>query len=189
MKRVGRRIRAPKVRLLSAQGEDLGIVATEKAMRMAEEQGLELVEVDVRADPPVCRMMDFARFKYEVTREERAARRLIPTHQTKQVRVKDTIAAHDLALKVDKLRRFLSDGHICQLIVVSDGDQTSGQQTRSVVVERVVSALADVSLGGQNRAVGRTHVRDGAGPHRTSRLDQELTRRSVAGVLLLDDAA
>ncbi|MBN2576887.1 MAG: translation initiation factor IF-3, partial [Deltaproteobacteria bacterium] len=73
--RVGRRIRVPEVRVIGSDGGQVGIVPTHEALRMAEDQGLDLVEVSPRAVPPVCRIMDFGRFKYQESKKEKASRK------------------------------------------------------------------------------------------------------------------
>ncbi|HJX52369.1 MAG TPA: translation initiation factor IF-3, partial [Polyangia bacterium] len=86
--RVGRRIRVPEVRVIGADGSQVGILPTYEAMKLAEEQNLELVEVSPRAVPPVCRIMDFGKFKYEESKKEKASRRHQSTVIIKEIKLR-----------------------------------------------------------------------------------------------------
>ena len=108
--RVGRRIRAPEVRVIGADGSQVGIMPTYEALKMAEEQGLELVEVNPRAAPPVCRIMDFGKFKYETSKKEKASRKHQSTVVVKEIKFRPKTDDHDLDFKVKHIRRFLGGG-------------------------------------------------------------------------------
>jgi translation initiation factor IF-3 len=136
-----RRTRTPVVRLLDHDGREIGIVRTEEAMRMAEERGLEVVEIESEADPPVCRLMEFGKFKYEFKKKERAARRAQAQATVKQVTLTPQTSPRDLEQKLDQLRQFLRQRHDCLVTVVFQGREGAHQQNGHAMLDRVASAL------------------------------------------------
>ncbi|HVR02622.1 MAG TPA: translation initiation factor IF-3, partial [Polyangia bacterium] len=119
--RVGRRIRVPEVRVIGADGSQVGILPTHEALKLAEEQGLELVEVNPRAAPPVCKVMDFGKFKYETSKKEKASRKHQSTIVLKEIKLRPKTDDHDFDFKVKHIRRFLQEGNKCKLVVVFRG--------------------------------------------------------------------
>jgi translation initiation factor IF-3 len=104
-------IRVPQVRLIGANGENVGVVSIEDAQRMAREAELDLVEVAPAADPPVCRVMDFGKFVYERAKKEREARKAQTKIEVKEIRLRPKTNEHHREFKVRDARRWLTDGN------------------------------------------------------------------------------
>ncbi|MDQ3701868.1 MAG: translation initiation factor IF-3, partial [Chloroflexota bacterium] len=123
--RVNQRIRVPEVRVIveddEGAEENLGVMPTMQALRMAEERDLDLVEVAPQAQPPVCKIMDYGRFKYSVERKAREAHRAgkagRAASEMKDVQLSPRIDEHDRKFKVERAREFLSEGHPVRLVV------------------------------------------------------------------------
>jgi translation initiation factor IF-3 len=109
--RINNRIRAPQVRLIDENGGQLGIVGLREALTIAEERGLDLMEVAPNAVPPVCRIVDYGKFRYEQSKKDREARKHQKQAELKEVRLKPKTDEHDLEVKAKQARRFLLDGH------------------------------------------------------------------------------
>jgi translation initiation factor IF-3 len=107
---MNRQIRAPQVRLVDADGSQLGVVEIREAQRIAEERGLDLVEVAPNASPPVCRVMDFGKFLYQEKKKQQEARKKQKVFQVKEVKFRPMIDPHDYDVKFKRLLRFLDEG-------------------------------------------------------------------------------
>src|SRR5215813_15582605 len=105
--RVNHRIRVPEVRVIDANGEMLGVLSTHEAMRLAQEQGLDLVEVNPKADPPVCKILDFGKFKYDEKKKAREAKRKQSVVEIKEIKLRPKTDEHDLQFKTRAAHRFL----------------------------------------------------------------------------------
>ncbi|MSR62671.1 MAG: translation initiation factor IF-3 [Planctomycetes bacterium] len=141
--RVNRQIRVPEVRLINAANEQVGVVTTDEARRMADEAGLDLVEVQPNAEPPVCRVMDFGKFKYAQKKKERGQAK--PHSTLKELRVRPAIDPHDLEYRLVQGRKFLEEGHKVQVVCIFRGRQRSHPELGYNVMKRVTEALADIS--------------------------------------------
>jgi translation initiation factor IF-3 len=142
--RVNRQIRVPQVRLIDHNGEQVGIVNTDDARRRADEAGLDLVEVSPTAEPPVCRIMDFGKFKYEQRKKEKGSAK---GHAggMKELRVRPMIDKHDLDYRITQGRGFLEEGHKVQVVCVFRGRQMDHPEHGHRVMAEVAEALADLS--------------------------------------------
>jgi len=136
----------PEVRVIGADGSQVGIVPTHEALRMAEEQGLELVEVNPRAVPPVCKIMDFGKFKYETSKKEKASRRHQSTIVLKEIKLRPKTDEHDFDFKVKHIRRFLSEGNKCKLVVVFRGREIVHPEMGQVMLDQVLKAVNDIAM-------------------------------------------
>jgi len=165
--RINRQIRVPQVRLVNAENEQVGIVSTDEARRIADDAGLDLVEVQPNADPPVCRVMDFGKFKYSQKKKERGQSK---AHSTlKELRVRPAIDPHDLEYRLVQGRKFLEEGHKVQVVCIFRGRQRAHPELGFNVMKRVTEALSDISkVESQPRMTG-------------PRLTMLLTRRSGGG--------
>jgi translation initiation factor IF-3 len=143
--RVNRQIRISPVRVISPDGEQLGILPIERAMEIAEEQGLDLVEVAPLARPPVCRIMDYGKFKYEEQRQAREARKKQHHVQLKEVKMRPGIEDHDFDFKVRHARKFLQEGNKVKLTMMFRGRQMAHPEFGRQVLDRVFTELQDVS--------------------------------------------
>lgn len=152
--RVNRQIRMPEVRLVDAEGNQVGVVRTDDARKMADEAGLDLVEVAPQARPPVCRILDYGKFKYEQRKKERGGHK---SHsQLKELRVRPMIDKHDLEYRLKNGRRFLEEGHKVQVVCVFKGRQMEHPEHGMRVMEEVADYLADISkVETRPRLIGR----------------------------------
>lgn len=154
--RVNRQIRIPEIRLIDETGEQVGIVQTDDARRRAEKAGLDLVEVSPTARPPVCRIMDFGKFKYDQRKKERASGHKHTVSQLKELRVRPMIGEHDLDYRLKKGREFLEQGHKVQVVCVFRGRQMDHQEHGHRVMRRVAEEFKDISKVEANpRLMGR----------------------------------
>ena len=142
--RVNRQIRISTVRLIDAENNQVGIVPTPEAIRMAQDAGLDLVEVSPNADPPVCRIMDYGKFKYAQKKKERGGPK--STHSAlKELRVRPAIDKHDLSYRLVQGRRVLEQGHQEQVVCIFRGRQMAHPEMGREVMRHVAEELADIS--------------------------------------------
>src|SRR5688572_16299199 len=143
--RINHRIRVPEIRVILDEGEQLGVMPTHEALRLAEEKGLDLVEISPRAFPPVCRIMDYGKYKYEEAKKKQQARKRASTVETKEIKFRPKTEEHDLDFKVKHVRRFLEGGNKVRLAVVFRGREITHPQTGMKVLNRVVELCADIA--------------------------------------------
>lgn len=150
------RIRAPQVRVIGADGEQLGVMDIRDAQRRAQDLGLNLVEVSPNVDPPVCKILDYGKHKYEEDKRERENRRNRKTQETKEVKFRPQIGDHDFAFKAKHAREFLEEGHKVKLLLQFRGRQMVHPETGQAILDRVCRELADVcSILQASRMEGR----------------------------------
>ncbi len=146
--RTNRGITAREVRVIGPGGEQLGILPTPSALALANEQGLDLVEVDPRASPPVCRVLDAGRQRYVETKGRTTVRTTV-----KEVQLRPGIGPHDLEIKVDCARRFLAAGARVQVVVRFRGRELRHPERGRDVLDRVVAALQGAGVASGAAAV------------------------------------
>jgi translation initiation factor IF-3 len=142
--RINHRIRVPEIRVIFDE-EQLGIMPTHEALRLAEEKGLDLVEISPRAFPPVCRIMDYGKYKYEEAKKKQQAKKRSSTVETKEIKFRPKTEEHDMDFKVKHVRRFLETGNKVRLAVVFRGREITHPQTGMAVLNRVVERCADIA--------------------------------------------
>jgi translation initiation factor IF-3 len=142
--RINRQIRISPVRVIDDEGEQLGIMPVEQAIETAEEKGLDLVEVAPDSRPPVVRIMDYGKFKYEQARKARQAKKKQHNVQLKEVKFRPGIEEHDLEFKLRHARRFLEEGNKVKATVMFRGRQVAHPQLGRDVLVRVAGELEDV---------------------------------------------
>jgi translation initiation factor IF-3 len=135
---VNRRIRAPEVRLIDADGAQLGVYITSKALELAENQGLDLVEVSPNAKPPVCKIMDYGKYKYQQTKKLKESRKHQAVVILKEVKFRPNTDDHDLDFKIRNIQRFLEEGHKVKATVVFRGREMSYREGGKKVLEFVL---------------------------------------------------
>ncbi|HEX5058912.1 MAG TPA: translation initiation factor IF-3 [Kofleriaceae bacterium] len=143
--RINHRIRVPEVRVI-ADEEQLGVMPTHEALRLAEEKGLDLVEISPRAFPPVCRIMDYGKYKYEEAKKKQQARKRASTVETKEIKFRPKTEEHDMAFKVKHVRRFLEGGNKVRLAVVFRGREITHPQTGMNVLNKIVDLCNDIAV-------------------------------------------
>ena len=134
------------MRVIGADGSQVGIIPTQEALRLAEEAGLELVEVNPRAAPPVCKIMDFGKFKYETSKKEKASRRHQSTIVLKEIKLRPKTDDHDFDFKVKHIRGFLAEGNKCKLVIVFRGREIVHPETGQAMLDKVVKAVNDIAM-------------------------------------------
>ncbi len=142
--RINQQIRISPVRVIAPDGEQVGILPIEKALEMAEEMQLDLVEVAPMARPPVCRIMDYGKFKYEEQRKAREARKKQHHVQLKEVKMRPGIEEHDFEFKTRHARRFLEEGNKVKVTMMFRGRQMAYPELGREVLNRVAREVADV---------------------------------------------
>jgi translation initiation factor IF-3 len=135
----------PEVRVIGADGSQIGILPTYEALKLADEQTLDLVEVSPRAVPPVCRIMDFGKFKYEESKKEKASRRHQSTVIIKEIKLRPKTDKHDLAFKLKHIHRFLGEGNKCKLVIVFRGREIVHPETGQAMLDQVVKGCLDIA--------------------------------------------
>jgi translation initiation factor IF-3 len=144
--RVNHRIRVPEVRLIGLDGEQLGIVATDQAMRMAQEGGVDLVEVAAAARPPVCRLMDFGKFKYMQKKRQQEAKRSATHIEVKEVKFRPKTEKHDFETKISHARRFLEQGNRLKVTIMFRGREMAFAEAQRTRLEEIAQLLVDIAL-------------------------------------------
>ena len=142
--RVNHRIRVPDVRLIDENGEQVGILPTKDALQRADEAGLDLVEVSPNANPPVCRILDYGKFRYQLQKKEHKSGAK-QASQLKEIRVRPAIDQHDLEYRLANARKFLTAGHKVQVVCMFRGRQMQHPELGRQVMDSVAESLSDIS--------------------------------------------
>jgi translation initiation factor IF-3 len=130
------------VRVILDDGEQLGILATQDALRKAEDMGLDLVEVSPMAKPPVCKIMDYGKFRYQQKRKNAEAKKKQVTIELKEVKFRPKTDIHDFNVKVNNLRRFLEEGNKGKVTIMFRGREIVHPEIGFDVAKRIIEALA-----------------------------------------------
>ncbi|EKU71465.1 translation initiation factor IF-3 [Selenomonas sp. F0473] len=142
--RINEEIRIREVRVTSAAGEQLGIMPTVEALRMAEDQHLDLVEVAPNARPPVCRIMDFGKFRYEQQKREKEAKKKQKTISIKEVKLRPNIDEHDFNVKLKNALRFVEEGNKVKVTIMFRGRELSHPELGRAVLDRVSERMGEL---------------------------------------------
>ena len=154
--RVNERIRAREVRLIDEKGTQLGVMPSREALRIARERDLDLIEVAPTSQPPVCRIMDYGKHKYEQAKRERETRKKSRSSEVRLLRMKAQISQHDLEVKMRKARELLAEGSKLRVSLRFRGREMSRPELGTNLFGRIGEALADVAnMEGQPRREGR----------------------------------
>lgn len=143
--RINEDIRADKIRLIDDAGEMRGVMSVREALILAEEAGLDLVEVSPNADPPVCKILDFGKFKYEQQKKAAEARKKQKVIEVKEIKIRPTIEDHDYGVKLRSARKFLENGDKVKVTLRFRGREMSHQELGMDLLRRMKADLADVS--------------------------------------------
>ena len=155
--RVNERIRVPQVRVIGEDGSQVGVLPVREALALAQSKGLDLVEVSPTARPPVCRIMDYGKFKYEQNRRARKAKKKQHQMQLKEVKMRPKIEEHDYGFKVQHAREFLSERDKVKLTVTFRGREIAHQDLGHKIIQRAIADLADLAtVESPPRSEGRT---------------------------------
>jgi len=130
--------------VIDDEGGQLGILDTRDALRMAEEQGLDLVEVSPQAEPPVCRIMDYGKYKYQQAKRASEAKKKQVKVEIKEVKMRPKTDEHDFNFKIKHARRFLEEGNKVKLTIMFRGRENAHPEQGMMQLEKAVDALKDV---------------------------------------------
>jgi translation initiation factor IF-3 len=136
-------IRVREVRLIDDQGNQHGIVSTPDAVRMAQEKGLDLVEIAPQANPPVCRILDYGKYKFELEKKTRESKKKQKLVKMKEIRMQPKIEEHDLQFKAKHVREFLDDGNKVKVTVRFRGRELAHTELGKEVLDDVLELLED----------------------------------------------
>jgi len=141
--RINERIRSKVVRLISADGEQLGIVPLPQALETAKNEGLDLVEVAPNSDPPVCRVMDYGKFRYQASKKVQEARKKSRGGQMKEIKLRPHTEDHDLGFKIKNLRKFLEKKHRVKVTVFFRGREMAYMNAGEEMLKRVAEEISE----------------------------------------------
>ena len=142
--RVNTQIRVPEVLVIGPEGEQIGILPTREAVAQAEEQGYDLVEVAPGAKPPVCRMMDYGRYRYQQQKKQKANQKASSGNELKELRMRPNTEKHDFDVKMKAAHEFLSEGNRLKLTVRFRGRELAHREIGRAILEQAVEALSEV---------------------------------------------
>ncbi|RMF00974.1 MAG: translation initiation factor IF-3 [Chloroflexi bacterium] len=145
-RRINEEIRSPEVRLIGVDGQQLGIMPTEKALSIAHEHNTDLVEVAPAAKPPVCRLMDYGKFLYEAQKRERDARKTQTKVEIKEIRLRPKTGEHDINYKLKRARTFLERGAKVRVRLRFRGREVTHPEVALDLMARIASELEDVAI-------------------------------------------
>ncbi|GGR55550.1 translation initiation factor IF-3 [Deinococcus seoulensis] len=142
--KVNEQIRVRQIRLIGAEGEQVGIIDTRDAMNMAREAGMDLVMVSPQAVPPVCRLLDYGRFRYEQQQNEKENRKRARAQEVKAIKFRVKIDGNDFKTKTGHVRRFLEEGHKVKVTIMFRGRERTHPELGERILVRVAETLADI---------------------------------------------
>ncbi len=143
--RINRQINIPSVRLVDHNGNMVGVVATAEAIKMAEAVGLDLVEVSPAASPPVCKILDYGKYKYEVQKKAHEARRKQKVIVVKEIKLRPTIDKHDLEIKMRHVLEFIEEGDKVRISMRFRGREMDHMNIGYQVLDRIQEQLKEVA--------------------------------------------
>jgi translation initiation factor IF-3 len=141
--RINDRIRSPEIRLIGADGENVGVVTPARAMALAEEAGLDLVEISPNAEPPVCKIMDFGKYKYETQKREAEARKKQHIIEIKEIKFRPGTDTHDYDVKMRSVLKFLEEGDKVKVTLRFRGREMAHQELGLELLHRVSADVGD----------------------------------------------
>ena len=141
--RINDRIRSPEIRLIGAEGENVGVVTPAHAMALAEQAGLDLVEISPNAEPPVCKIMDFGKYKYENQKREAEARKKQHIIEIKEIKFRPGTDIHDYDVKMRSVLKFLEEGDKVKVTLRFRGREMAHQSLGLELLNRVASDVGD----------------------------------------------
>jgi translation initiation factor IF-3 len=157
--RINHEINAASIRLIDAKGGMLGVVSVKEAIRIAEQAGLDLVEISPGAEPPVCKVMDYGKYKYEAQKKAAEQRKKQKVIVVKEIKLRPTIDKHDLEVKIRAVRGFIADGDKVKFTLKFRGREIAHQELGMKLLEQVQAELAEeVKMEMHPRMEGRQLV-------------------------------
>lgn len=146
----------PQVRVIDAEGNQLGVMATKDALASAEGQGLDLVEIAATATPPVCRIMDYGKYKYQLSKKTKDAKKKQTVIHVKEMKLRGKTEEHDFQFKVRNIRRFLGEGDKVKVCIMFKGREITHTELGMSMLKRVAEEIKDIaSVESSPRLEGR----------------------------------
>ncbi|MBS0438471.1 MAG: translation initiation factor IF-3 [Proteobacteria bacterium] len=139
-------IRVPRVRVIGADGEQVGVLSRDEALNMAQDAGLDLVEIQPTADPPVCRIMDFGKFKFEMQKKAHAAKRKTKQVEIKELKFRPSTEDGDYNVKMRNMKRFLEEGDKVKVVVRFKGREMAHTELGEQMVKRIQADIREESV-------------------------------------------
>lgn len=143
---INEQIRDKEVRLIGADGEQLGIVSSKEAQRLADEAGLDLVKIAPTAKPPVCKIIDYGKYRYEQARKEKEAKKKQKTIELKEIRLSPNIDTNDLNTKINAAKKFIEKGNKVKVTLRFRGREMAHMNQSKYILDDFAEALADVAV-------------------------------------------
>ncbi|MBW1607099.1 MAG: translation initiation factor IF-3 [Deltaproteobacteria bacterium] len=142
---INRNIRAKEVRVIDPDGNQIGVIPTYKAIAVANDFGLDLVEISPNADPPVCKIMDYGRYKYELTKKKQEAKKKQTTFQLKEIKVRPKTGEHDLNTKIGHIKKFINRKDKVKVTVIFRGREITLTQQGRKLLEKIVQETEEIA--------------------------------------------
>jgi len=144
--RVNRMIRVPEVRVVGVDGGQVGVLPTPEALRMAEDAGLDLVEISPNAEPPVCRIMDYGKYKYQLNKKAHEAKKKQTVIHIKEVKFRTRTEEHDFQFKLRNIRKFIEHGDKVKIAVYYRGREMAHPELGMAMLTKVTEAVKDIAV-------------------------------------------
>ncbi|MEO7323752.1 MAG: translation initiation factor IF-3 [Dokdonella sp.] len=139
-------IRVPRVRVIGAEGEQVGILTRDEALAMAQEIGMDLVEIQPNGDPPVCRIMDFGKFKFDAQKKAHAAKKKQKQVEIKELKFRPVTDVGDYTIKMRNLRRFLEEGDKVKITIRYRGREMAHQELGRAMVDKISADIIEEAV-------------------------------------------
>ncbi len=143
---INEKIKAPEVRVIDSEGTQLGIIPLKEALSVASEEGLDLVEVDPNSNPPVCRIMDYGKFRYKQSKKIHEAKKSQTTFQVKEVKIRPNTEEHDIEYKVGHIKRFLGSGNKAKVCIVFKGREIAYREMGVNILNKIAEEVKDMGI-------------------------------------------
>ena len=171
--RINERIRVPEVRLIDEDGQQVGIMRTQDALRLAQEKDLDLVEVAADAKPPVCRILDYSKYKYEQAQKAKSARKHQQQINVREIKFRPKIAQHDYDTKKGHVMRFLKARDKVKVTIMFRGREMAHPERGEMILNRLAEDLQELAIVEQRPQQDGRNMTMMLGPARTAQTDEK----------------
>jgi translation initiation factor IF-3 len=171
--RINERIRVPEVRLIDEDGQQVGIMRTQDALRLAQERDLDLVEVAAEAKPPVCRILDYSKYKYEQAQKAKSARKHQQQINVREIKFRPKIAQHDYDTKKGHVMRFLKARDKVKVTIMFRGREMAHPERGEMILNRLAEDLQELAIVEQRPQQDGRNMTMMLGPARTAQADEK----------------
>lgn len=144
--RMNQEIRAEQLRVVGPNGDQLGVMSLKEALKIAEEAGVDLIEISPNSNPPVAKVVDWGKYQYQKMKEQHKNQKHSKSVELKQMRMSLKIGSNDLEIKLRKIREFLKDGHKVKIFILFRGRENAHQELGYVMIEKIVNLLEEDAI-------------------------------------------